>query len=140
MTRKMARNDSVVQQWYLLRKIEGPRGATLSELMEAVLQDYSRHPRTLHRDLEALELFFPICTERIDGANPLAIHRRLSQSSCIISKRADDADFYFVLYAENIDRSNPIVLELHFLKKDKKPPTKESEIFYRIGKHCLCSL
>jgi len=63
----MARGDPIVRQWYLLRKLENPRGATLSELMEAVPSDYSRHPRTLRRDLESLELFFPIFTERIDG-------------------------------------------------------------------------
>ncbi len=63
----MARSDPIVRQWYLLRKIENPRGATLAELMEAVPQDYSRHLRTLRRDLESLELFFPIFTERING-------------------------------------------------------------------------
>ena len=63
----MARSDPILRQWYLLRKIESPRGATLSELMDAVPSDYSRHPRTLRRDLESLELFFPIYTERIDG-------------------------------------------------------------------------
>ncbi|MBN2241879.1 MAG: transcriptional regulator, partial [Acidobacteria bacterium] len=63
----MARSDPMVRQWYLLRKIENPRGASLSELIEAIPPDYSRHPRTLRRDLEALELFFPIYTERVDG-------------------------------------------------------------------------
>jgi hypothetical protein len=63
----MARGDPIVRQWHLLRKIEGQRGAILLELMEAVPPDYSRHPRTLRRDLEALELFFPIFTERLDG-------------------------------------------------------------------------
>jgi predicted DNA-binding transcriptional regulator YafY len=63
----MARGDPIVRQWYLLKKLETQRGATLSELMDAVPQDYSRHPRTLRRDLESLELFFPIFTERIDG-------------------------------------------------------------------------
>jgi hypothetical protein len=63
----MARSDPMVRQWYLLRKIEAPQGATLSELMDAVPQDYSRHPRTLRKDLETLELFFPIYAERIEG-------------------------------------------------------------------------
>jgi predicted DNA-binding transcriptional regulator YafY len=63
----MARSDPMMRHWYLLRKIEGPQGATLSELIEAVPADYSRHPRTIRRDLESLELLFPIYTERIDG-------------------------------------------------------------------------
>jgi predicted DNA-binding transcriptional regulator YafY len=63
----MARSDQIMRQWYLLRKIENPRGATLAELADAVPPDYSRHPRTLRRDLEALELLFPIYTERIEG-------------------------------------------------------------------------
>jgi len=63
----MARSDQIVRQWYLLRRIESPQGANLLELAEAVPPDYSKHPRTLRRDLEALELFFPIFTDRIDG-------------------------------------------------------------------------
>ncbi|MBN2319630.1 MAG: WYL domain-containing protein [Acidobacteria bacterium] len=63
----MARSDPIVRQWYLLRKIESPGGATLSELINAVPSDYPRHPRTIRRDLESLELFFPIYTERING-------------------------------------------------------------------------
>jgi hypothetical protein len=35
--------------------------------MDAVPHDYSRHPRTLRRDLEALEQWFSIFTDRIDG-------------------------------------------------------------------------
>jgi predicted DNA-binding transcriptional regulator YafY len=63
----MARSDPIVRQWFLLRKIEAPQGASLAELMDAVPADYSRHPRTLRRDLESLELFFPIYTDRTDG-------------------------------------------------------------------------
>lgn len=63
----MARSDQIIRQWYMLRKIESPHGATLPELMNAVPEDYSRHPRTLRRDLEVLELLFPIYTDHIDG-------------------------------------------------------------------------
>lgn len=63
----MARSDQILRQWFLLRKIESPRGATLAELAAAIPEDFSRHPRTLRRDLEALEVLFPIYTERVDG-------------------------------------------------------------------------
>jgi pantothenate synthetase len=39
----------------ILKKLESVRGATLQELAAALPEDYSRHPRTLRRDLEALE-------------------------------------------------------------------------------------
>jgi predicted DNA-binding transcriptional regulator YafY len=63
----MARSDPIMRQWYVLRKLEGARGATLMELADAIPADYSRHPRTIRRDLESLELLFPILCERVDG-------------------------------------------------------------------------
>jgi predicted DNA-binding transcriptional regulator YafY len=62
------RNDQIVRQWHLLRSLEGSRGATLHELADAVPKDFSRHVRTIRRDLAALESAgYPIVTER-DGA------------------------------------------------------------------------
>ncbi len=64
----MSRNDQVTRQWYLLRRLESSRGATLQELAETLPDDYPRHPRTVRRDLEALEAAgFPLVTERVDG-------------------------------------------------------------------------
>ncbi|MGE0681646.1 MAG: helix-turn-helix transcriptional regulator [Candidatus Binatia bacterium] len=61
----MARNDQVTRQWFLLRKLESAKGATLQELAEALPEDYPRHPRTIRRDLEALEARFPLVSDRI---------------------------------------------------------------------------
>jgi len=63
----MPRNDQVARQWLLLEKLESPRGATLRELAAALSEDYVRHPRTIRRDLEALEVRFPLMTERVNG-------------------------------------------------------------------------
>jgi len=64
----MSRNDQVTRQWFLLQKLETSRGATLQELAAALPEDYSRHPRTVRRDLEALETaHFPLITERSNG-------------------------------------------------------------------------
>ncbi|MGE0826498.1 MAG: helix-turn-helix transcriptional regulator [Candidatus Binatia bacterium] len=63
----MSRNDQVTRQWLLLQKLENARGATLQELAAALPEDYSRHPRTIRRDLEALEVRFPLTTERRNG-------------------------------------------------------------------------
>jgi len=64
----MARNEQVTRQWHLLRRLESPRGATLGELVAAVPQECTRHPRTVRRDLEALEgAGFPLLSERVDG-------------------------------------------------------------------------
>lgn len=64
----MPRNDQVVRQWHLLRKLEGSRGATLRELVGALPDDYPKNPRTVRRDLEALEAAgFPITTDRVNG-------------------------------------------------------------------------
>jgi predicted DNA-binding transcriptional regulator YafY len=62
----MPRNDQVTRQWWLLKRLEGSRGATLKELADSLPADCSRHLRTIRRDLEALEVCFPLYTERID--------------------------------------------------------------------------
>lgn len=64
----MPRNDQVIRQWHLLRQLESARGRTLEELMDGLPPDHPRHPRTLRRDLEALEMAgFPLINERVDG-------------------------------------------------------------------------
>lgn len=63
----MARNDQATRQIALLKKLEHSRGATLQELAEALPEEIARHPRTIRRDLEALERSFPLLTERVNG-------------------------------------------------------------------------
>ena len=64
----MPRNDQVTRQWFLLQKLENSRGATLQELAASLPEDLSRHPRTIRRDLEALEAaHIPLITERSNG-------------------------------------------------------------------------
>jgi predicted DNA-binding transcriptional regulator YafY len=64
----MSRNDQVTRQWLLLQKLENPRGVTLQELAAMLPEDLSRHPRTIRRDLEALEAaHFPLLTEQGNG-------------------------------------------------------------------------
>jgi predicted DNA-binding transcriptional regulator YafY len=62
------RNDQITRQWHLLRRLENTRGLTLSQLVEAVPDDYPKNTRTVRRDLEALEAVgFPVVTERHHG-------------------------------------------------------------------------
>lgn len=65
----MPRNDQVTRQWHILRHLEASHtGLTLDALLEALPDDFPNHPRTIRRDLEALEVAgFPIVSERIDG-------------------------------------------------------------------------
>jgi predicted DNA-binding transcriptional regulator YafY len=63
----MSRNDQVTRQWLLLQRLESPRGVTLQELATVLPEDSPRHPRTIRRDLEALEVCFPLVTERVNG-------------------------------------------------------------------------
>ena len=56
---QMPRNDQVTRQLMLLRKLELSRGVPLRELVTVLPEDYSRHPRTIRRDLEALESVVP---------------------------------------------------------------------------------
>lgn len=63
----MSRNEQVTRQWLLLKRLENGRGATLQELAAALPEDASRHPRTIRRDLEALETRFPLVAERVNG-------------------------------------------------------------------------
>ena len=51
----MPRNDQVTRQWLLMQKLEQSHGATLQELAASLPEDFSCHPRTIRRDLEALE-------------------------------------------------------------------------------------
>ena len=66
----MPRNDQVTRQWHLLQRLGTARnGLTLQQLVEAIPSDLTRHPRTVRRDLAALEAsHFPLLTERVDGA------------------------------------------------------------------------
>jgi predicted DNA-binding transcriptional regulator YafY len=62
------RNDQITRQWHLLRLLESSAGVTLDELKARLPADYSRHLRTIRRDLEALEASgFPLVNERVDG-------------------------------------------------------------------------
>jgi predicted DNA-binding transcriptional regulator YafY len=64
----MSRNDQVIRQWFLLQKLGSERGVTLQELAAALPEDYSCHPRTIRRDLEALDAaHFPLLAERVGG-------------------------------------------------------------------------
>lgn len=64
----MPRNDQVTRQWHLLRRLDTSRGVTLQELVESIPDDFPKNPRTIRRDLEALEsVGFPLVTENSDG-------------------------------------------------------------------------
>lgn len=64
----MPRNDQIIRQWLLLRKLESSKGATLQELVDSLPDDYPKNPRTIRRDLEALEAGgFPITTDLVNG-------------------------------------------------------------------------
>ncbi len=63
----MARGDQLGRQWRIIQTLItskiGKSAADLAEELEA-------HPRTVYRDLEALQVAgFPIYTERVDGKN-----------------------------------------------------------------------
>ena len=65
----MPRNDQAVRQLIVLKRLEASRqGLTLEQLAEGLDASASRHPRTLRRDLDAIESAgWPLLTERIDG-------------------------------------------------------------------------
>ena len=65
----MPRNDQAVRQLVILHKLEASRqGLTLEQLTLALDPGSTRHPRTLRRDLAAIEaLGCPLVTERVDG-------------------------------------------------------------------------
>jgi predicted DNA-binding transcriptional regulator YafY len=61
----MPRNDQAVRQLVILNKLEASRhGLTLAQLADAIDPAAIRHPRTLRRDLEAIEAVgWPLVTE-----------------------------------------------------------------------------
>lgn len=64
----MPRNDQIIRQWLLLKKLEASKGATLQELVGFLPEDYQKNPRTIRRDLDALTLAgFPLLTEESNG-------------------------------------------------------------------------
>jgi predicted DNA-binding transcriptional regulator YafY len=64
----MARYDQATRQIMLFTRIEGSRfGLSLQELMASLPADYARNSRTIRRDLEALELHFPVFATRQNG-------------------------------------------------------------------------
>jgi len=60
----MSRNDQVSRQWLLLQKLENTHGLTLAELASSLPPDYACHERTIRRDLEALQIVFPLVQEK----------------------------------------------------------------------------
>jgi predicted DNA-binding transcriptional regulator YafY len=62
----MSRNDQVMRQWFILRMLERPGGATIDEIVASLPGDYACHSRTIRRDLEALSVCFPLFTESVD--------------------------------------------------------------------------
>jgi predicted DNA-binding transcriptional regulator YafY len=65
--RVMSRNDQVTRQWLILQALERPGGATIEEIAQSLSKDYACHLRTIRRDLQALEVRFPVYTDRADG-------------------------------------------------------------------------
>ncbi|OQW34287.1 MAG: transcriptional regulator [Nitrospira sp. SG-bin1] len=65
----MPRNDQAIRQLIVLKKLESSRhGLTLEQLAEGLDPSSIRHPRTLRRDLDAIESAgYPLLTERVDG-------------------------------------------------------------------------
>lgn len=64
----MARYDQSTRLLILLGCIEKSRaGLSLQELVAALPEDYARHHRTVRRDLETLELHFPVFSMRERG-------------------------------------------------------------------------
>ena len=63
----MARGDQLARQWKIIQTlITSRRGKSAAELAS----ELECHPRTLYRDLEALQVAgFPIYTERVEGIN-----------------------------------------------------------------------
>jgi len=65
----MPRNDQAIRQLIVLKKLESSRqGLTLEQLADGLDASATRHPRTLRRDLDAIESAgYPLLTERVDG-------------------------------------------------------------------------
>lgn len=65
----MPRNDQAVRLLVVLQQLEAARqGVTLEQLAASLAPGSGRHPRTLRRDLAALEeAGYPIVTERVEG-------------------------------------------------------------------------
>ncbi|MGQ0666202.1 MAG: helix-turn-helix transcriptional regulator [Nitrospiraceae bacterium] len=65
----MPRNDQAIRQLIVLKKLESSRlGLTLEQLADGLDPSTACHPRTLRRDLDAIESAgYPLLTERIDG-------------------------------------------------------------------------
>lgn len=65
----MPRNDHVTRHWHLLQRLASAwSGLTLSQRVEAIPEDLTRHPRTVRRDLAVLEAAqFFLLSERAEG-------------------------------------------------------------------------
>ena len=63
----MARGDQLGRQWRIIQTLISSKfGRTAGQLSEEI----ECHPRTVYRDLEALQVAgFPIYTERVEGKN-----------------------------------------------------------------------
>jgi len=63
----VARNNQVIRQWHLMRRLDVSTALTLQELADGLPDDLPRHLRTLRRDLVALEsVGFPLMTDQVN--------------------------------------------------------------------------
>ena len=67
----MARGDQLARQWRIIQTlVTSKHGKTVADLV----RDENCHPRTIYRDLEALqEAGFPIYSDRVDGKGVWAV-------------------------------------------------------------------
>lgn len=64
----VARNNQVIRQWHLMRRLESSTALTLQELADGLPDDVPKHLRTLRRDLDALEASgCPLMTDHVNG-------------------------------------------------------------------------
>jgi predicted DNA-binding transcriptional regulator YafY len=63
----MPRDDQISRQWFLLKALEKPGGATIDEFARSLPGEFACHTRTIRRDLQALEGRFPIYTDYVNG-------------------------------------------------------------------------
>ncbi len=79
----MPRNDQVTRQWHLLRTLEASReGVTLQGLAEGLPAVFTRHHRTIRRELEAPRLLgFPCLPRRLMVGGGVEAHGRIPARS-----------------------------------------------------------
>ncbi|MDZ7697730.1 MAG: helix-turn-helix domain-containing protein [Deltaproteobacteria bacterium] len=116
----MARGDQLGRQWKIIQTlISSSQGKSAADLA----RDLDCHPRTVYRDLEALQVAgFPIYTERAGGKNLWSLLDTMKHHIPVPFTLTELMALYFSRDMLRCLRTRPFMIHWNHCSRRSKPP------------------